>query len=491
MTTNKTTYRKPGDALQGLGARETRNPLLFVDDDVDQCDLVRAALSAHGFTVHTASSAAEALDLLRGRDNIPLVITDIGMEGMDGIAFCAHLLAARPNTTVIVVTGRGSMETAVAAMRAGAFDFLPKPIDTKLLAVAVARAMRHEELRREVRCIREGLASREGRPLLGDSAAMRAVIDLVDRVGPSDASVMIRGETGTGKELVARAIHAKSTRARGPFVAINCAAVPQTLLESELFGHARGAFTDAKQAREGLFVRASGGTLFLDEIGEMPLEMQPKLLRALQERRVRPVGDSTETPFEARLVVATNRDLEAEVRERRFRDDLYYRISVVQIRVPPLRERGSDVLALATYFLDRFAAQRGRTLSMPVAVAERLTDYDWPGNVRELENSMERAVALARYDQIAVDDLPARIRAYRADYFVLSADETTDVVPMEEVERRYIQRVLRLVGGNKSRASKLLGLDRRTLYRKLHDYTSAAAAVGAEAPSSSERPDSA
>lgn len=284
----------------------------------------------------------------------------------------------------------------------------------------------------------------------------------------SDPSVLICGESGTGKEVVARALHATSARADGPLVAVNCAAIPPSLLESELFGHARGAFTDAKTTRAGLFVQANGGTLVLDEISEMPLDMQSKLLRALQERVVRPVGANTEVSFDARLVSITNRELEAEIRAGRFREDLYYRINVVTIRLPPLRERGHDVLALADLFLRRAATRSGRApLQLSKGAAERLLAYHWPGNVRELENCMERAVAMARFDQITVEDLHDRVRAQRADPLIEAVDHLGEVLTLDELERRYIARVMRLVKGNKTRAAELLGLDRRTLYRKL------------------------
>jgi two-component system response regulator HydG len=292
--------------------------------------------------------------------------------------------------------------------------------------------------------------------------------------------VLIHGETGTGKELVARAVHSSSPRSEGPFVALNCAAVPPSLLESELFGHARGAFTDAKNARQGLFVEASSGTLFLDEIGEMPLEMQAKLLRALQEHTVRPVGANTEVPFDARIVAATHRDLEAAVREGHFRQDLFYRINVVRIDVPPLRDRGSDVLGLASFFLEKASTRGGKPkLELSPQVAERLLSYDWPGNVRELENCIERAVALARFDHLTVEDLPEKIRAYRADRFVMSAHDVDEIISLEELERRYITRVIKVLGGNKARAAQLLGLDRRTLYRKLEKYDGQTRAVAA------------
>ena len=297
--------------------------------------------------------------------------------------------------------------------------------------------------------------------LRGSSRAMTRVFDVVARVAPSDASVLICGETGTGKELIARAIHNLSRHREGPFVALNCAAVHPNLLESELFGHAKGAFTDAKVARPGLFKQASGGTLFLDELGEMPIEMQ--------ERKVRPVGSDEEVEFDARIVSATNRDLEEEVVRKRFREDLYYRINVVKIELPPLRERATDVLELAHHFLEVAAMRDGHTavrrLSGPAA--ERLMQYNWPGNVRELENSLERAVAMCCDDEIALEDLPDRLRKYRSEALPVAAQTSEEVVTLDELERRYIDRVLKIVSGNKSRAAELLGLDRRTLYRKL------------------------
>jgi DNA-binding NtrC family response regulator len=290
-------------------------------------------------------------------------------------------------------------------------------------------------------------------------------------VGPTDVSVLVCGETGTGKELVARAVHRTSSRAAGPFVAINCAAVAPNLLESELFGHARGAFTDAKNAREGLFVQASGGTLFLDEIGEMPLEMQAKLLRALQERTVRAVGANNETSFDTRIIAATHRDLEAECTAGRFREDLYYRINVVRIPVPPLRERGNDILLLATYFLKKACARAGRgEIGLSPQVASLLIANDWPGNVRELENCMERAVALARLSQISAEDLPDKIQSFTPKRFAVAVETEEEILSLDELERRYIIRALKILNGNRSRAATLLGLDRRTLYRRLEKY---------------------
>jgi DNA-binding NtrC family response regulator len=319
--------------------------------------------------------------------------------------------------------------------------------------------------------------------MVGDSPAMKQVSSLVLRVAASDASVLITGESGTGKELVARAIHDRSGR-KGPFLAINCAAVPETLLESELFGHARGAFTDAHAARKGLFIEADGGTLLLDEIGEMAPGMQAKILRALQERKVRPVGGTTETPFDARIITATNRDLEAEVAQKRFREDLFYRINVVRIEVPPLRARGSDALQLAQHFLARGAARSGKpVIGLGSAVAERLLSYEWPGNVRELENCIERAVALTAYDEITLDDLPSKIREQKMSAMLPVADNPIELPSMQTVEDRYIQRVLQGVKGNKTLAAKILGFDRRTLYRKLAATAASSGTAKAEAAS--------
>jgi two-component system response regulator HydG len=296
---------------------------------------------------------------------------------------------------------------------------------------------------------------------------MACITDVVSRVANSEASVLITGESGTGKELVARALHDRSGR-NGPFLAVNCAAIPENLLESELFGHTRGAFTDARTERAGLFTEASGGTLFLDEIGEMSLAMQPKILRALQERKVRPVGSSREVDFDARIITATNRDLEVDVAKKRFREDLYYRINVVRIEMPPLRARGNDVLLLAQHFFERSAQNNGTTpLRIGHGVAECFVKYPWPGNVRELENCVERMVAVARYDETTVDDLPAKIREYRPDALTMMSDDPNDLPSMATVEERYIRKVLAATGGNRSMAAKILKLDRPSLDQKL------------------------
>ena len=445
--------------------------VLLVDDDQEHCEALEGTLQSLGYDASYTTSPREALERI-GRETFGTILTDLGMSEMDGLELCARIVGTRPDVPVIVVTGNGSMDVAVSAMRAGAYDFLTKPIDVKMLTLNVARAVKHHALQVEVKQLREASLERSAlNELVGSSPAVKRMCDLVARVGGSDISVLIEGETGTGKELVARALHAAGARRDGPFVAINCGAIPATLLESELFGHVRGAFTGANTARVGLLVKASGGTLLLDEIGDMPLEMQTKLLRAIQEKSVRPVGSSDETPFDARVVAATHRDLEAEVSAKRFREDLYYRINVVKIQVPPLRARDGDVLRLATHFLERFAAkaQRG-AMQLSPHVAAALLSYDWPGNVRELENCMERAVALARLSHVSVEDLPDKIVARRAAPFAVSAGQPDEILTLEEVDRRYIARAIALLDGNKSRAADLLGVDRRTLYRRLEKY---------------------
>jgi two-component system response regulator AtoC len=325
--------------------------VLIIDDDRDTCEMLADTIKKRGFDPTWRTSPDEALALVAEQD-FDTIVTDLNMAGMSGVDLCQQVLAIRDDVPVVVITGFGSLEAAVAAIRAGAYDFVTKPIGAEQITLTLERAVKHRGLRAELKRLRQAASTPEGLDdMIGASPAMQRVYDLLGRVATTETTVLITGESGTGKELVARALHRMSERRQGPFVAINTAAMPETLLESELFGHARGAFTDAKNARQGLFIKANGGTLFLDEIGEMPLGMQAKLLRALQERTVRPVGGDNEVPFDTRVVAATNRDLESEVEAHRFREDLYYRVNVVRIHVPPLRSRGSDVLALAQHFL--------------------------------------------------------------------------------------------------------------------------------------------
>ena len=440
----------------------------MIDDDRSMCEVLEGELRGREFAVSSVTSAEEALKRITTED-FDLVITDVNMQGMSGVELCQNIVGSREDMPVVVMTAFGSMETAISAIRAGAYDFITKPFDMDDLALTVERALRHRGLREEVRRLRRAVDdSSRFDDMVGSSSAMKKMYELVARVAETETTCLITGESGTGKELVARGIHLRSPRKDGPFVAINCAAMPESLLESELFGHVKGAFTDARNTRAGLFIKASKGTLFLDEIGEMPPGMQAKLLRSLQERTVRPVGGDSELPFDTRILAATNRDLETEVEEKRFREDLFYRINVVRIHVPPLRARGSDVLLLAQHFLERYAAQSRRAvIGMSSGAADKLVTYPWPGNVRELQNCIERAVALAQFDKIGVDDLPEKIKDYKTTRIAVESNDPAELLSMDEVERRYIHRVLEAVGGNKTLAAQVLGFDRRTLYRKL------------------------
>jgi len=446
-------------------------PILIVEDDPDTAELVREGLHRRGFdatAVHTVAACLEHL----GKHAADVVITDVGLGTASGIDLCATLHRDHPEILSIVLTGASGVDTAIGAIRAGAYDYITKPVRIDVLMVAVERAVAHLALKRELARLRVAIAAVPPDAIAGTSPAIRATIDMVSRVADSDATVLITGESGTGKELVARALHAQSARRQHPFVAINCAAMPAPLLESELFGHLRGAFTDAKQSRPGLFVQAGAGTIFLDEIGEMAMEMQVKLLRVLQERTVRPVGGDTEVPIKARVITATNRNLEIEIEEKRFREDLYYRVNVVPIAVPPLRARDGDVLFLAQFFLARIASQTGKRVERISAhAARKLLDYDWPGNVRELENCIERAVALCRLNELTVDDLPPKVLQHSAAKLVISTESPLELITVDEMTRRYVRQVLAAAKGNKTQAARLLGIDRRSLYRRLEGVT--------------------
>ncbi|MBA3391636.1 MAG: sigma-54-dependent Fis family transcriptional regulator [Deltaproteobacteria bacterium] len=442
--------------------------VLLVDDDEDTRTLLCEALRRRGFNVDAVASAQACLEKVRDAV-VDLVVTDVQMPGMTGIALCTELHERHPDVLSIVLTGVGDLDTAIAAIRAGAHDFLTKPVKVDALEIAVRRALEHLSVKREVRRLRAAVDQHAPIPgMAGASAVLRETTQLVRRVAGSDATVLITGESGTGKELVARALHELSPRRSEPFVAINCGAMPAPLLESELFGHVRGAFTDAKTSRPGLFLQAGAGTIFLDEVGEMPLEMQVKLLRVLQERTVRPVGGDEEVPFHARVVTATNRDLATEVEELRFREDLFYRVNVVAIPVPPLRDRSGDIPLLARHMLERIAARTNKpAIELSPEAARKLTDYNWPGNVRELENCIERSVAICGRGPIVVEHLPTKVQQYQSARIELASTNAAEMITLDEMERRYVRQVLESLGGNKTHAARVLGIDRRSLYRRL------------------------
>lgn len=465
--------------------------ILVVEDQASMRKLIEDYLRSKNFFVASCESADAALAILQlpsagfeiGAQRLAAprtpaasdetgefdaILTDITMPGMSGLEFCAQIKKFRPDLPVIVMTAYGSLETSIEAIRAGAFDFVTKPVELELLNATLSRATEHTSLKRQIKLLEARARGTNFEALIGESDVMRKLKSQLERVVKSNVSVLLTGESGTGKEVVAQSLHSKSDRAARPFIAVNCAALPETLLESELFGHTRGAFTDARDDRTGLFLQADGGTLFLDEIGEMPLEMQPKLLRALEQKTVRPIGGKEERPFDVRLIAATNRDLEAAVEKKTFRQDLYYRINVLPLHVPPLRKRGIDILLLANYYLDKFNKSASKRIAgFDEQVSKKLLSYDWPGNVRELRNVIERAVILSGDGNIHLEAIPEKIGQFQPDKLVLVDDDQLPLEDLATVERRYIHYVLEKTGGNKTEAARILGLDRKTLYRKL------------------------
>ena len=451
--------------MSGQACGET---LLVVDDDASMRHTVSEVLDAHGYRALPCAGAEEALERLQSH-GADLVVTDLMMPGMKGQALVQQVREAFPEVPVIAVTAFGSVRDAVELTRAGAFDYLEKPFRTQALLDSIDRGLRQSAPRREqARMIRERGAHLEG--IVGASPAMRALFDRIARVALSPAPVLVTGESGTGKERVAAAVHRASGRRE--LLAVNCGAIPDPLLESELFGHVKGSFTGATGDKRGLFQAADGGTLFLDEIAELPLSLQPKLLRVLETGEVRRVGEVQSRRYDVRIVAATNRDLAAEVEEGRFREDLYWRLRVLQLEVPPLRERATDVPLLISAYLGRAAGTplAGKRLS-PAAVG-LLADYHWPGNVRQLLNTLESVLVFAPGPEIGPADLPEEIRRASGNREVIrSAAERG--LGLAELERDYIFEVLRRAGGNKTRAADLLGIPRRTLYRRLDEYAAA------------------
>ncbi|TVR46658.1 MAG: sigma-54-dependent Fis family transcriptional regulator [Planctomycetota bacterium] len=448
--------------------------ILIVEDDLHLRELLTTEVSEAQHQVTAVASAEAAQAELQAR-YFDLVITDLRLPGADGMALLKLCQSIEPPPAVMVITAFGSVPQAVAALRAGAADFITKPLDLDQLQLAIQRALRVQRLQREVEDL-HGLLDGQSIPgLVGQSRTMQSLVENIALVARSAAPVLITGESGVGKELVARGIARFSKRKHGEMVAVNCASIPEQLLESEFFGHRAGAFSGADAARSGLFAHADGGTLLLDEIGELPLAMQAKLLRVLQEGCIRPVGNDQERPVDVRILAATNRNLEEEVQAGRFREDLYYRLETFTLEVPPLRDRGLDIELLAVHFLQVFAKMNQRpAMRLSSEALEVLRHYPFPGNVRELRNAMERAATLARSSTIEVWDLPPRLRQYRrsesAQHFNFADILEDGIMPsLEEVQQRYVAHVLERTQGNKRRAASLLGIGRRTLYRWLND----------------------
>jgi DNA-binding NtrC family response regulator len=446
-------------------------PLILIAEDED---LMRAILTRlleeAGYRVAAVANAEEALERFASED-VAATLTDIRMAGMDGLALLDRVKDIDPEALVIVMTAYSSVDSAVAALRKGAYDYITKPFVNEDLLQSVKNAIRQRELFRENRALRRELDRRYSfSEIIGTSPALQSVFRLVEKVATTNTNILIQGESGTGKELIARAIHHNSPRADRPFVAINCGALPETLLESELFGHTKGAFTGAVTNKLGLFRSAEGGTVLLDEVGEITPAMQVRLLRALQEHEVTPVGSSAPVSFDARIICATNRDIEREVAEGRFREDLFYRLNVIEIHLPPLRERREDIPLLVRNFITRTAHEQAREeKAIEPAALSALINYTWPGNVRELQNAIERAFTLSG-EAIDLDSLPPRVRDAAGQRAGTIRDPDGLRPTLEEIERQHIFETLASVNQDKARAANILGIDLSTLYRKLKRY---------------------
>jgi two-component system, NtrC family, response regulator AtoC len=442
--------------------------ILVVDDETRMRDLVAKVLTREGYAVQ---ALPRAQDVLQALEEAPpdLVISDIRMPEMDGMTLLQEVRRLSPDTSVILMTAFGSIDSAVQAIKAGAYDYLAKPFKMDEIIVVVRRAMEERRLWAEVQALRAEVSTKyQFSNILGKSKPMRELFALIKKVAGSRSTVLIQGKSGTGKELVAKAIHYNSPRREHPLVTVNCTAIPKELLESELFGHVKGAFTGAIANKRGLFEEADGSSLFLDEIGELPLELQVKLLRVIQEREFKRVGDTRTITVDVRLIAATNRDLVQAVNEGIFREDLYYRLNVIPIVIPALKERAEDIPLLATHFLMKYAKEANATIAgISKEAMCLLLEYDWPGNVRELENVIERAVILAHGPQILPQDLPAHVHARKAPaYHAAGCQRPT----LESLERDYIATVLQETGWHRMQAAHILGIDRRTLYRKIRTY---------------------
>jgi DNA-binding NtrC family response regulator len=448
---------------------QTSNPpltLLVVDDDEDIREVCCSVAVEVGMKVADVGTAEEALEVLE-TSSVDVLLTDLRLPGNSGLDLLKRVTVTHPDVAVIMLTQYGTIDSAVQATRIGAADYVTKPFRVEELRARLEHVAHAVELKRENRLLREQVRTRPGfGGLIGMSARMERVYKMIEKVSQREHPVLVLGESGTGKELVARSIHYTGLRKDKPFVPVECSALVPTLVESELFGYTRGAFTGAMQAKQGLMESANGGTLFLDEIGEMSLEMQAKLLRALQQKEVKPVGSTERRSINVRIVAATNRDLEVAIRNGSFRQDLYFRLNVVQIKLPPLRERKSDIPLLVTAFLEKFSSNCDVAREMTEDAMRRLMAYDWPGNVRELENAIERAVALGSGPSVNVYDLPSNLQYPSSE----RAPSKEEILPLEELERRAILSTLRQNGGDKQAAARTLGIGKTTLYRKLKHY---------------------
>jgi two-component system response regulator HydG len=450
---------------------KNENSVLVVDDDPAHRTMLRTLLTGWGYTISDADDGSTAIEKVH-EQAFDLILMDIRMIKVSGLEALNEIKAFNPAIPVIIMTAYSSVETAVEALKSGAYDYLTKPLDFDELRLAMERAMDHRQLREENRLLRESLGNHFDRQnIIGRSPTMVNLLETVAQVAPSEATVLITGESGTGKEMIAGAIHFNSSRKDGPFVKLNCAAITETLLESELFGHEKGAFTGAHKRKEGRFRQAHGGSIFLDEISEMSLAMQVKLLRVLQEREITRVGGEEVIQVDVRLIAATNKDLLKEIETGRFREDLFYRLNVVTLNMPPLRDRREDIPLLAQHFLETFCEKNRKTIKgfTPQAM-DQLLRYDWPGNVRELMNAVERAVVLSSSEYLDEEELPLVLKDKIAEGEERPKEAIPGDLPLDEVEKATILKTLEMAGGNKSETARRLGITRRTLHKKLKKY---------------------
>ena len=450
-----------------MSEEPTRHRILVVDDEEVMRESLQYTLDIEGFTVITAASGKEALKKLHEED-IEVLLADLKMPGMDGIELVRRVKRDHPKLPIILMTAFGTVSSAVEAMRDGADDYLPKPFETDLLLVTIERCLRQSAADAELALLRRELRERYGMGnLIGRSTSMQRVYETISRIAATNATVLVQGESGTGKELVARAIHFNSQRKKAPFLSINCGGLTETLLQSELFGHEKGAFTGADFQKKGLFEEAHGGTLFLDEIGETTPHFQVTLLRVLQEGAIKRVGSARTINVDVRIIAASNRDLEKEVEASQFRKDLFYRLNVIPIVVPPLRQRRDDIPLLATHFLTHFSKLHGRPeMKLTAETVDKLVAYDWPGNVRELENRMERAILLTQGSSITVDDIPLGIDDEEDDTFDMEPFGEAKTHVVDRFERRYLTKILSITRGNVSRAARIAKKE-RSAFQKL------------------------
>ncbi len=447
--------------------------IMVVDDDPGHRTALQTIIRSWGYAVEVTDDGSRAVEKVKERP-FDVILMDVRMTVMSGIEALRLIKDYNPAIPILIMTAYSSIESAVEALKAGAYDYLTKPLDFEVLKLSIERAREHVGLKTENKALKEKLRSEfDLKNIIGKSRPMKEMIDMVAMVAPSEATVLITGESGTGKELIASSIHFNSNRRDHPLVIVNCAALAETLLESELFGHEKGAFTGADRRREGRFVQASKGTIFLDEIGEMSPMMQAKLLRAIQEREIQRVGSDDTIKVDVRILAATNRNLEDDVAKGKFREDLYYRLNVVTVNVPPLRDRQDDIPLLAQHFLEKYAEKNRKQVKgfSPLAM-DMLIKYDWPGNVRELENAVERAVILLTGDNITEKDLPLNItQSYSEESdWVITQPVNTETRPLEEIEKEAILAALEASGGNKSETARKLGINRKTLHKKLKNY---------------------